>query len=394
MKLRTPYYYKNFTCIAGKCVDNCCFGGWQIDIDDETIEKYSKVPGKFGDKLRQNVDADNMCFRLKDGKCPFLMSDNLCEIYKELGEDCMGVVCAQFPRFTEYFGDIKETGIGLACEEAARIILCTDCSFDLVTSEIDEEPVWGEYDSELGKPLFTLRDKLMKMMDDTEMSLSAKLLIILDVFNALQEMINENDYSAIGEYCRNFDIDTASDEEKNEDVYSNVKLHELFKSVWYSYLDLEPINLYWKSLSNSAFEQLYENNVEYFCNFNDKILADSYVRLVKYYLFRYMMKASFDHDLLGKAQLIIANIIIISDLTEYRHRQIAAEDGKLSGVADCCSKIGKNTGVDDIFMDVIHIFSRQIEYSEDNILELYDSFIFDEVFSYDTLKKVLLSKLP
>jgi lysine-N-methylase len=147
-------------------------------------------------------------------------------------------------------------------------------------------------------------------------------------------------------------------------------------------------------LSNSAFEELYENNVEYFCNFNDKILADSYVRLVKYYLFRYMMKASFDHDLLGKAQLIIANIIIISDLTEYRHRQIAAEDGKLSGVADCCSKIGKDTGVDDIFMDVIHIFSRQIEYSEDNILELYDSFIFDEVFSYDTLKKVLLSKLP
>jgi lysine-N-methylase len=93
-----------------------------------------------------------------------------------------------------------------------------------------------------------------------------------------------------------------------------------------------------------------------------------------------MMKASFDHDLLGKAQLIIANIVIINDLTEYRHRQISTKGGKPSGV-------------NDIFMDVIHIFSRQIEYSEDNILELYDSFIFDEVFSYDTLKKVLLSKL-
>jgi lysine-N-methylase len=386
MKLLTPSYYKNFTCIAGKCIDNCCFGGWQIDIDDETIEKYSKVTGKFGNKLKQNVDTDNRCFRLKDGKCPFLMSDNLCEIYKELGEDSMGVVCAQFPRFTEYFGDIKETGIGLACEEAARIILCTDCSFDLVDSEIDEEPVWGEYDSELGKPLFTLRDKLMKLMDNTGMSLSAKLLVILDAFNTLQEMINENDYRAVGEYCKNFDVNTASDNINNtpndDEVYSNAKLHELFKSVWYSYLDLEPINSYWENLSNSVYELLYENNVEYFCNFNDKIPADSYSRLVKYYLFRYMMKSSFDHDLLGKAQLIIANIIIINDLTEYKPLQFNAEAGKTCMDAD----------VSRIFMDVIHVFSRQIEYSEDNILELYDSFIFDEVFSYDTLRKILLSK--
>jgi lysine-N-methylase len=209
-------------------------------------------------------------------------------------------------------------------------------------------------------------------------------------------MINENDYRAVGEYCKNFDVDMASDNINNtpndEAVYSNVKLHELFKSVWYSYLDLEPINSYWENISNSAFEQLYENNVGYFCNFNDKILADSYARLVKYYLFRYMMKASFDHDLLGKAQLIIANIIIINDLTEYRHRQISTEDGKLSGLTDSCDKISKDTGVDEIFLDVIHVFSRQIEYSEDNILELYDSFIFDEVFSYDTLRKILLSK--
>ena len=42
-----------------------------------------------------------------------------------LGEDKMGVVCTQFPRYTEYYGAVKETGIGLACEEAARII-CQD----------------------------------------------------------------------------------------------------------------------------------------------------------------------------------------------------------------------------------------------------------------------------
>lgn len=120
IKLRTPGYYKNFHCISSECKDNCCVGGWQIDIDEETAEYYSTVNGDFGKKLRDNIDYDNLCFKLKDGKCPFLDNNNLCGIYKELGEEHIGIVCDQFPRFTEYFGNVKERGIGLACEEAAK----------------------------------------------------------------------------------------------------------------------------------------------------------------------------------------------------------------------------------------------------------------------------------
>lgn len=375
MQLRTPAYYKDFTCIAGKCIDNCCFGGWQIDIDDETIAKYSKVTGAFGDKLHSYVDADNGCFKLKNGQCPFLMSDNLCEIYKELGPENMGVVCTQFPRFTEYYGDIRETGIGLACEEAARIILQTDCDFSLVSSYISEEPVWGEYDKKLGSPLFNLRDRLMSVIDDKTYPMSPQeiLIVILTVFNTLQAMINENDYDSIARYCDTFNKDATkeilflsrlSETDKN-------KLKELRKTIWYSYLDLEPLNDYWKDLSNHAYEYLYESDEYYPDTFNDSFLSSKYTRIIKYYLFRYMLKAAFDHDLLGKAQLITANIMIINDLTAYQKCMV------------------KDRTDDDIFMDVIHIFSRQIEYSEDNILELYDSFIFDEVFNYKSLTKIL-----
>lgn len=49
----------------------------------------------------------------------------------------MGVVCTQFPRYTEYFGNIKEMGIGLACEEAERIILTDKKPFLLVSIDID-----------------------------------------------------------------------------------------------------------------------------------------------------------------------------------------------------------------------------------------------------------------
>lgn len=51
IKLRTPGYYKNFHCISSECKDNCCVGGWQIDIDEETAEYYSTVNGEFREKI-------------------------------------------------------------------------------------------------------------------------------------------------------------------------------------------------------------------------------------------------------------------------------------------------------------------------------------------------------
>lgn len=80
-----------------------------------------------------------------------------------------------------------------------------------------------------------------------------------------------------------------------------------------------------------------------------------------------MLKASFDHNLTGKAQLIVSNLVIIKDLFIFRKGRDSNQDDK------------------KILMDIIHIFSREIEYSEDNISDLYDSFIFDDVFSCKTL---------
>ena len=39
-----PDYYRQFTCIGGECPDTCC-AGWEIVIDDKTLEKYKKYPG-------------------------------------------------------------------------------------------------------------------------------------------------------------------------------------------------------------------------------------------------------------------------------------------------------------------------------------------------------------
>ena len=381
MRFRVPGYYKQFTCIADRCIDNCCFGGWQIDIDKETIDYYDTVQGDFGDRLKKYVDKEAGCFTLNNGQCPFLLENNLCEIYKELGPEHMGLVCTQFPRFTEYYGNIKETGIGMACEEAARIILNDSTPFILEETDIDEEEIWGEYDSSLGQSLFILRDKIMSMLDDTSLSLSDKLCVILDKCDYLQNLINNNNYDEIRKFCSVIDLikDIKANSLKQDTSTSIITSNDNSKpdnrvikainmKIWWAYLDLEPLNSQWQELSSNAYDYLYENNDEVCCPPYDNYLLEIYLtRLTKYYVYRYMLKASFDHNLTGKAQLIVSNLIILKDLFIFRK--------------------GKDSNQDDekILMDIIHIFSRETEYSEDNISDLYDSFIFDDVFSCKSL---------
>ena len=381
MRFRVPGYYKQFTCIADRCIDNCCFGGWQIDIDKETIDFYDTVQGDFGDRLKKYVDKEAGCFNLNNGQCPFLLKNNLCEIYKELGPEHMGLVCTQFPRFTEYYGNIKETGIGMACEEAARIILNDSTPFILEETDIDEEEIWGEYDSSLGQSLFILRDKIMSMLDDTSLSLPDKLCVILDKCDYLQNLINNNNYNEIRKFCSDIDLikDIKASSLKQDTSTSIITSNDNSKpdnrvikainmKIWWAYLDLEPLNSQWQELSSNAYDYLYENNDEVCCPPYDNYLLEIYLtRLTKYYVYRYMLKASFDHNLTGKAQLIVSNLIILKDLFIFRK--------------------GKDSNQDDkkILMDIIHIFSREIEYSEDNISDLYDSFIFDDVFSCKSL---------
>ena len=46
MKLFAPKYYEDFSCIADKCRHSCCIG-WEIDIDPETLAKYSALTADY-----------------------------------------------------------------------------------------------------------------------------------------------------------------------------------------------------------------------------------------------------------------------------------------------------------------------------------------------------------
>ncbi len=142
MKTYVPSYYKNFSCIAEKCRHSCCIG-WEIDIDKKTLKYYNTVDGDFGKRLKENIALyETPHFILKeDERCPFLNECGLCDIYKELGEDALCDICTDHPRFRNFYFDRIEIGLGLCCEEAARMMLSQKEPFTLEVSEDDGEVV-------------------------------------------------------------------------------------------------------------------------------------------------------------------------------------------------------------------------------------------------------------
>ncbi len=143
MKLMAPDYYPAFRCIAGACRHSCCVG-WEIDVDEASMERFSQVDGELGRRLRENIDREKGCFILGENeRCPFLNEEGLCDLIIGLGENCLCQICADHPRFRNFLSDRTEIGLGLCCEAAAELILNRQEPMKLITLEDDgggEEP--------------------------------------------------------------------------------------------------------------------------------------------------------------------------------------------------------------------------------------------------------------
>ena len=165
MKTWVPAYYLKFQCIAGRCRHNCCIG-WEIDIDEETYAGYRKVGGEFGEKLRAGIDTagETPCFRLgADERCAFLNGQGLCDIITELGENALCEICALHPRYRNFFRDRVEMGLGLCCEEAAKLILTAENPTAFEETEIAFEEN-DEFDENLFEVLFEARSIIILLL--------------------------------------------------------------------------------------------------------------------------------------------------------------------------------------------------------------------------------------
>ncbi|MBQ6720702.1 MAG: flagellin lysine-N-methylase [Clostridia bacterium] len=166
MKVMAPDYYPAFRCTAGACRHTCC-EGWEIDIDDEALARYQAMDGEFGERLRNCIALQpEPHFELLPGeRCPLLRADGLCDLIAEKGEECLCQICRDHPRFRNYWSDRVETGLGMACEEAARLILSADHPIRLI--QIGEDAEEPEEPDEEELALRARRDRLLAEVKET-----------------------------------------------------------------------------------------------------------------------------------------------------------------------------------------------------------------------------------
>ncbi len=328
MIFRTPFYYDKFKCIADKCKDNCCIG-WEIDIDDTTAQKYRKVTGDFGERLESNIDfSEQPSFILGENeRCPFLNSCNLCDIITTLGEDYLCQICNDHPRFYEWFGDIKEGGIGMCCEAAAHIILNFPLPFTYAESPVDDED-FVPCDEYLYNLVFGLRERIFNLLNDESHSLSFVFSHIIELAAAYQECADNNlsepeMIPEISAYTSNI-----------EDILRFMTTLE--------YLSDSRVLILLQAIDR--LDELKQNKVQFIA---DNPFIHLYLRNIAiYYIWRHLLKGIYDGEFYSRVIFAVTNTIITALIWELKWL-----DSGLS--ADDCVEIAKD-------------YSKEIEYNEDN----------------------------
>lgn len=180
MKIITPDYYKNFVCIAGDCKHSCCIG-WEIDVDSSSFEYYKTIGGDFGHRIIDNITADenSQYFLLtEDERCPFLNKDNLCDIIIQLGEDKLCQICADHPRYRNFFSARTEVGIGLCCEAAAELVVKNKHITKLTELENDRDNIT---DSQEEQAFLSFRERIFNIIQNRTRTVTERVKEMLTV---------------------------------------------------------------------------------------------------------------------------------------------------------------------------------------------------------------------
>ena len=190
MKLYAPAYYKNFSCIADKCRHSCCIG-WEIDVDSDTMQVYGHLTEGYGKVIKNSIDIEETPhFRLcANERCPHLDESGLCNIITHLGEEYLCHICREHPRFYNDTNDGKEVGLGMACEEACRLILSSENYRQMV--------MVGEFDGEVDLIDFDAlfhREQLYSILSDHSLPYNERLQIIANTYGVFLSEKSNNEW--------------------------------------------------------------------------------------------------------------------------------------------------------------------------------------------------------
>ena len=311
MKIYVPDYYKDFRCLAGDCKHSCCIG-WEIDIDEDTLDYYKSVEGEFGERLKNNISYnDETAYFAMDscGRCPFLNKKGLCDIMINLGFDKVSQICDDHPRFRNFYSDREEIGLGMSCEAVAMQILARREKFALEVLEEGEELLWPEEEDFLD-----FRNQVFEILTDRAVSTA-------DRIEKLAELA-EIDYK----------------------IYSPAQQAELFSS-------LERLDTQW----DATLEQLKNCDANNISLPENELYETALEQLCVYFAFRHLTESLDDDRLKGRIGYIVHSYHLIKNLWAVSYTQ------------NCSLTIEE-------MAEICRAYSAETEYSPDNMEVLFEHF--------------------
>ena len=349
MILRMPSYYRDFKCTADKCTDSCCIG-WEIDIDKQSLKRFRAISdSEFSDKLKRCISESGTPHFILDEneRCPFLDKNGLCEMILYSGEDILCNICRDHPRYFEWYDGLKEGGIGLCCEAAAKLILQNNNCTSFYDKEIPYEDC-GSYDDGLFKLMLDMRKRIFSFTEQSNFALKDILSSILSYAEYMQEKCDSFDFSKKDikpSLCQKHD--------------ANIKKIDGFLS------ELESME------SNRPFKKLItDNNISQKINefYNKHPETKKYlINIFEYFLYRHFLKGVYDDEFYSR----IAFAILSTCVTALLFVSAYTEQGvfNIDTAVRCCV-----------------YYSKEIEYSESNLNIIFDAFYDPEMFSHTYLE--------
>jgi len=185
-----PAFVKNFSCAGGGCPDHCCHT-WEVFVDKKSFKSLKKIGDIVVKQLANSnlkltrISETNYATIKMDEKsmCPFLDSENLCQIHKRCGHQALPHTCQDYPRVFNWFGEQIESSLSLSCPSAAKEILFNPAAmmFDAKKynpSQLNHGNIGGLIHQQLPDWLSIIREFCFAVILDEKLDLSTKLFMI------------------------------------------------------------------------------------------------------------------------------------------------------------------------------------------------------------------------
>ena len=324
MQYTVPHYYKKFRCIAGECPDTCC-AGWQIQIDPASLRKYRKIKGPLGNRLKNEINWKEGCFRQYNGRCAFLNENDLCDLYLEGGgARAFCRTCRTYPRHIEEFEGLREISLSLSCPAAADLILnCGEPVRFLHAEDEKEDEPYEDFDFFLFTKLEDARSLILRILQDRAHPFSLRAAASLALAHDLQQRIDKNAlfeadslfdrYSSPGMWtwfeARLSALELSEDHTEKRNATENALFSildrlEVLRDDWMPYLvDAR------RTLKNAPALQREEER-----SFSDLFTDQMAEQLLVYFVFTYFCGAVYNGNACGKMKFSFAGMILIREL--------------------------------------------------------------------------------